>query len=83
MDAYWDNVFSLLLEGDKKCAEASGKAARQAEGAHRRLVELAGEAEGEKIWETAALMGCAEVLPAFRAGLRFGLRLLALCMEGD
>lgn len=83
MDAYWDDIFASVLEGDRVCIAESKKAMGEAERSHRRLLELVGEEEGDKLWSDAVLAGCAEALPSFRAGLRFGLRLLALCMETD
>lgn len=80
MDEYLDNIFSLILEGNRRCAAASQQEARRAQPIYDRLMELAGE-EGDKIWDAAVFVGCSEVLPAFREGLRFGLRLLALCLE--
>lgn len=83
MDEYWDDMFASLLEGDKVSAEVSLREAKKAEPLRRRLLELVGTEEGDKLWEAAVFVGCSEALPSFRAGLRFGLRLLALCMEKD
>lgn len=81
MDEYLDNIFFQILDGDRRCVAASHKEFCQAKPFYDRLIELAGEDEGEKIWDAAILVGCSETLPAFRAGARFGLRLLALCLE--
>lgn len=81
MDGYLDNIFASILEGNKRCAAATKKEAQRARPVYSRLVELVGEDEGEKIWDAAILVGCAEALPSFREGVRFGLRLLAMCLE--
>lgn len=81
MDGYLDNIFASILECNQRCAEESHKEARRARPFYDRLIELAGEDEGEKIWEAAILVGSAEALPSFREGVRFGLWLLAMCLE--
>lgn len=79
MNNFLENLYFHVMEDDSRCAQASLQAAIRAEPVHRRLLELVGE-EGETIWEAAIQVGCAEVTPAFWAGLRFGLRLLAVCL---
>lgn len=80
MDGYLDDIFSSILEGDQRCAAASHKAFCRAKPCYDRLMELAGD-EGEKLWDAAVLVGCSEALPSFQEGVRFGLKLLALCLE--
>lgn len=81
MDGYLDNIFASILECNQQCAEESHKEARRARPFYDRLMELAGQDEGEKLWDAAVFVGCSEALPSFREGLRFGLRLLAMCLE--
>lgn len=81
VDGYLYNIFSSILECNQQCAEASYQESHRAKPLYDRLMELAGEEEGEKIWEAAILVGSAEVLPSFQEGVRFGLMLLAMCLE--
>lgn len=80
MDEYLDDIFSSILEGNRRCAAASKKEFCKAKPFYDRLMELAGD-EGEMIWDAATFVGCSEALPSFREGVRFGLGLLALCLE--
>lgn len=81
MDEYLDNIFFSILEGNRRCAAASKREFHKAKPFYDRLIELAGQDEGEKLWDAAVLVGCSEALPSFREGVRFGLKLLALCLE--
>lgn len=81
MDEYLDDIFSSILEGNRRCAAASKREFRKEKPFYDRLMELAGQDEGEKLWDAAVFVGCSEALPSFREGLRFGLRLLAMCLE--
>lgn len=79
MNDFMEELCYQVLELNDACAQASRQGAKKAEPMYRRLMELAGE-EGDAIWETAVLAGCAEITPAFWGGLRFGLNLLAACL---
>lgn len=79
---FLESLYFHVMEGDTYCAQVSAQASAQAEPAYQRLLELAG-AEGDKLWSAIIEVGYAEAMPSFRAGLRLGLRLLAVCLLED
>ncbi len=81
MGDFLDELYFRMMENDSFRAQACRKEAARAEPWRRKLIEALGEDEGGRIWEAAAWEGGAEAVPAFRAGLRFGLWLLAVCLE--
>ena len=80
MDELLDELFFHAMEHDRRCHEENLRAQKAAEPAYRRLEQAMGK-EADEIWIVATQAGSAEVTPAFRAGLRLGLRLMAICLE--
>lgn len=82
MNDFFEDLYFRVMENDSHCTQASLQAAAKAEPAYRRLIELAG-AEGDDLWSAIMQVGCAEAMPSFYGGLRFGLRLLAACLADE
>lgn len=73
-------LYEAVVEPDPARIQAFHRAVKTAEPYLQRLRAVLGEEEGERIWNAAMDIGAAAEGPIFQAGLRLGMRLMALCL---
>lgn len=80
MEDILDGLYELVVEDDPERIRAFQRAAKIAAPYYQRLRDALGDGEGEAIWNAALDVEVSAEGPIFRAGLRLGMRLMALCL---
>lgn len=80
MEELIDELYNLVAEDDPVRIKAQRQTVKAAQPYYERLCDLAGQEEGETIWDAALMIGAEEEAAIFRAGLRLGMQLMTLCL---
>lgn len=80
MEELIDELYNLVAEDDPVRIKAQRQTVKAAGPYYERLCDLAGQEEGETIWDAALMIGAEEEAAIFRAGLRLGMQLMTLCL---
>lgn len=80
MEAILDELYQMVIDPDPERIRVFRQSVRTAEPFYQRLRAALGDEEGERIWNAAMDVGAASDGIIFRAGLRLGMQLMALCL---
>lgn len=80
MEELIDELYNLVAEDDPARIKAQRQTVKATQPYYERLCDLAGQEEGETIWDAALMIGAEEEAAIFRAGLRLGMQLMTLCL---
>lgn len=80
MEEILNVLYELAAEPDPMRIKAFRQAVKIAEPHYKRLRAALGDEEGETIWNAAMDVETSVEGPIFQAGLRLGVRLMAMCL---